>query len=119
MSRPDIPRPVRRELEERAKGRCEGCGVRFLTPAQREKAEALREQKMGADGSWRPWVRAARSFAHHLTSERRGKELVSDLLLVCRVCHKNCHDTEGTPPLPLYVKKEREAAGQRARRQAQ
>ena len=50
---------MRRELEERAKGRCEVCGVRFLTPAQREKAEALREQKMDVDNRWRPWVKGS------------------------------------------------------------
>jgi hypothetical protein len=116
VSRPDIPRLVRRELEERAKGRCEVCGVRFLSPAEREKAEALREQKMDATGSWKPWVKAARSFAHHVTSERRGKELVSDLLLVCSVCHRDLHSRFGTPPLPPHAKRAREAAGRRGRR---
>src|SRR6478609_236704 len=91
MSRPDIPRAVRRELEQRAEGHCEVCCISFA----RSKRKAT---------------------AHHLTSERRGKELVSDLLLVCPACHKDCHGTEGTPPLPAYVKKEREAAERRARR---
>ena len=90
--------------------------MRFLTPAQREKAEALREQKMDVDNRWRPWVRAARSFAHHVTSERRSKELVSDLLLVCRVCHKDLHTRFGTPPMPPHAKRAREAAGRRTRR---
>jgi hypothetical protein len=90
--------------------------VRFLTPAQREKAEALRKQKMDADGRWRPWARGARSFAHHVTSERRGKEIVGDLLLVCGVCHAECHRRFGTPPLPPHAKEAREAAGRRAQR---
>lgn len=67
--RPEIPRAVRRELEERAEGRCEVCSVRLLTPAQREGRSAENRE----DGRWSPWARAARSFADHLTSESRGK----------------------------------------------
>ncbi len=57
-----------------------------------------------------------RPEAHHVTSERRGHELVADLLLVCRQCHGACHDAEGTPPLPEEVVEKRRAAERRAAR---
>jgi len=54
--------------------------------------------------------------AHHVTSERRGHELVADLLLVCPPCHGACHVEEGTPLLPAHVVEKRRAAERRAAR---
>lgn len=89
MSVPHLSRRVRRELQERAEGHCEACCVSFARSKQKP-------------------------VAHHLTNERRGHELVSDLLLVCPACHKECHDLEGSPPLPQYVIRARRAAERRA-----
>lgn len=91
MSKPDIPRAARRELEQRAEGHCERCCISFARSKRRPEA-------------------------HHLTNERRDKELVADLLLVCPQCHRACHEAEGTPPLPAHVVKKRRAAERRAAR---
>lgn len=91
VSKPHIPSAVRRELEERAEGHCEACCISFACSKRRQEA-------------------------HHLTSDRRGHELVPDLLLVCPQCHRACHDAEGTPPLPEDVVEKRRAAGRRAAR---
>ncbi len=65
---------IRRKVFERAGGLCEGCGV--------EKATQV----------------------HHLNYERIGRELLFDLVAVCRSCHEQCHPekTETMDDLPCY-----------------
>ena len=37
---------------------------------------------------------------HHRTYERRGKERMDDLTVLCRRCHQVHHDADGIPPYP-------------------
>jgi len=37
---------------------------------------------------------------HHRTYERRGKERLDDLTVLCRRCHQVHHDADGIPPYP-------------------
>ena len=52
---------LRRKVLARANGRCEGCGDKPATDV------------------------------HHLTYERFGKEMLFDLVAVCKECHKKIH----------------------------
>lgn len=55
----------RRKVIEREGGICQGC--------------------MDVDGTQ----------VHHLTYDRVGRELLTDLVLLCDACHKNAHDKDG------------------------
>ncbi len=70
-------RELRRRVLDRANRVCEGCG----------QAEATQ--------------------AHHLTYERLGREMLFDLVAVCRACHEAIHgieDEDGEPePAPSAV----------------
>lgn len=37
---------------------------------------------------------------HHRTYERRGRERLDDLTVLCRRCHQVYHDANGIPPYP-------------------
>ena len=37
---------------------------------------------------------------HHRTYERRGKERLGDLTVLCRRCHQSHHDADTIPPYP-------------------
>lgn len=60
----------------------------LLTPAWREK----REQTLVRDGrACRACYSGKRLHVHHMTYERLGHELLSDLVTLCEPCHGKVH----------------------------
>lgn len=44
---------------------------------------------------------------HHLTYERRGAELLSDLQVLCNLCHRDVHDTANDYERSMTRRRER------------
>ena len=57
--------------------------------------QALREQVKERSGGWCEWCRWRRARdVHHLTYVRLYRELLEDLMHLCRFCHRLCSAPE-------------------------